>query len=58
MRHQSGQSLVEYIILVALVALVTVSATKQLGTKINTKINEIKEKIDSGIPIRLQPRND
>jgi Flp pilus assembly pilin Flp len=56
MKNQRGQSLVEYIILVALVALVTVSASKQLGSKINGKIQDIKEKIDSGIPVRLSPR--
>ena len=53
---QRGQSLVEYIILVALVTLVSVSATKLLGRKINTKFEEIKEQIDEGIPVRLSPK--
>lgn len=55
--NQKGQSLVEYIILVALVSLVTVTASRTLGQKINTKINEIKENIDTGIPVRLSPRS-
>lgn len=56
MRNQRGQSLVEYIILVALVALVTVSASKKLGSQINGKIQDIKEQIDEGIPVRLSPQ--
>ena len=54
-RNQSGQSLVEYMILMALVVLVCVSSTKLLGKKINTKFKEIKEHIDEGIPVNLSP---
>ncbi len=54
-RNDRGQSIVEYVILVALVSLVCVSATKLLGSKINTKINEVKEHIDEGIQVRLSP---
>jgi Flp pilus assembly pilin Flp len=54
-RNQSGQSLLEYMILLALVVLVCVGSTKLLGRKINTKFKEIKEQIDEGIPVRLSP---
>lgn len=55
MKNQSGQSLVEYMILLALVVLVCVGSTKLLGKKINTKFKEIKGQIDEGIPVRLSP---
>ena len=54
-RNESGQSLIEYMILLALVVLVCVSTTKLLGQKINTKFNEIRNQIDEGIPVRLSP---
>lgn len=55
MKNQSGQSLVEYVILVALVALVCVTSSKLLGTKINSKIKEIKTQINDGIDVKLSP---
>lgn len=55
LRNQNGQSLVEYMILLALVVLVCVSSTKLLGKKVNTKFKEIKGQIDEGIPVRLSP---
>ncbi len=54
--NNKGQSLVEYVILVALIALVSVTAAKQLGKKINYKLKEVQTKLDSGIPIRLSPK--
>ena len=54
-RNESGQSLIEYMILLALVVLVCVGSTKLLGSKIHAKFNEIREQIDSGIPVRLNP---
>lgn len=54
-RNERGQSLVEYMILMALVVLVCVGSTKLLGKKINTKFKEIKSQIDEGIPVRLSP---
>lgn len=54
-RNESGQGLVEYMILLALVVLVCVGSTKLLGKKINTKFKEIKSQIDEGIPVRLSP---
>ena len=55
-QKQSGQGLLEYLILIALIALISITATKKLGTKIQTKINEARNAIDRGIPIRLGPR--
>jgi Flp pilus assembly pilin Flp len=52
---QSGQSLIEYIILVALVVLVCVTSAKLLGTKVNAKLRDIKEQIDEHIDVRLSP---
>lgn len=53
-RNESGQSLLEYMILLAVVVLVCVGSTKALGSKIHTKFNEIKDKVD-GINIKLNP---
>ena len=55
MNNQKGQGLVEYIILMALVVLVCVSTTKLLGKKVNSKLKEVKEKIDEGITVNLSP---
>ena len=52
---EAGQSLIEYMILVALVVLVCVTSTKLLGTKINSKFKDIKEKIDQSIDVKLSP---
>jgi len=52
---ESGQSLIEYMILVALVVLVCVTSTKLLGTKINSKFKEIKDKIDESVVVKLSP---
>ncbi len=54
-RKESGQSLVEYMILLALVVLVCVGSTKLLGKKIHSKFREIREQVDEGIPVRLNP---
>lgn len=51
-----GQSLIEYVILVALIALISVTAAKLLGKKINTKLNEVRKAIDSSIPVRVGPK--
>lgn len=55
MRDQSGQGLIEYMILLALVVLVCVSSTKLLGKKVNSKFKEIREQIDESVPVRLSP---
>lgn len=54
-RDESGQSLIEYMILLALVVLVCVGSTKLLGSKIHTKFREIRDQIDEGIPVKLNP---
>jgi Flp pilus assembly pilin Flp len=54
-RNESGQSLLEYMILLALVVLVCVGATKSLGSKIQSKFKEIKDHIDESIPVKLNP---
>jgi Flp pilus assembly pilin Flp len=54
MSSESGQSLLEYMILLAVVVLVCVGSTKALGSKIHTKFNEIKDQVD-GINIKLNP---
>lgn len=53
--NESGQSLVEYMILLALVVLVCVGTTKALGSKLHSKFREIREQIDEGVPVRLNP---
>jgi Flp pilus assembly pilin Flp len=55
LRNQRGQGLLEYLILTALVALVCVGAAKLLGKKIQTKMKEVKNQIEEGIPVRLNP---
>ena len=54
-RNESGQSLLEYMILLALVVLVCVGSTKALGNKIHSKLKEIRDHIDEGIPVNLNP---
>lgn len=54
-RNEKGQSLIEYMILLALVVLVCVGTTKALGHKMHSKFREIREQIDDGIPVRLSP---
>ena len=53
MKNEKGQGLLEYVILVALVGMVCVSSSKLLGKKINAKIKDIKEHIDSSIPVEV-----
>ncbi|MGZ3696064.1 MAG: class III signal peptide-containing protein [Bdellovibrionota bacterium] len=55
LNNQKGQGLIEYMILLALVVLVCVGSTKALGKKVNSKFKEIKEQIDTGVPVRLSP---
>jgi Flp pilus assembly pilin Flp len=52
---QDGQSLIEYMILLALVVLVCVGTTKALGSKVHSKFREIRDQIEDGIPVRLNP---
>lgn len=45
-RKQAGQGLVEYIILVALVALTALVATRNFGQKVRGKIAEMNRSLD------------
>jgi Flp pilus assembly pilin Flp len=54
-RNESGQGLLEYLILLALVVLVCVGSTKLLGSKIQSKFREIRDEVDRSIPVRLNP---
>lgn len=40
-RKQSGQSLVEYALILALIAIVAVVVLKGIGTSINTKLGDV-----------------
>ena len=53
--NQSGQGLVEYMILLALVVLVCVGSTKLLGLKLNRRFTEIKNSIEESVPVKVQP---
>ena len=55
LKDQRGQGLVEYMILLALVVFVCVMSTKALGTKINSRFKDMRDKIDDSIPVRLSP---
>ena len=48
---ESGQGLIEYIILVALISLVSVVATENLGKKVKSKMNEIREAFDERVQV-------
>ena len=52
-RNESGQSLIEYMILVALVVIVCVTAVRNVGSTINGKFKEIRERIEKSVPIRI-----
>ena len=54
-KNERGQGLLEYMILLALVALVCVGSSKALGTKLHSKLREIRDHIDEGIPVNLNP---
>ncbi len=52
-KSESGQGLIEYMILLALVVIVCVAATRQLGQKVSSRFREIESKIDESVPIRI-----
>ena len=53
LRNNCGQGLLEYVILLALVALICVGSAKSLGFKLNAKIKEIKDQIDSSVSVNV-----
>lgn len=52
----SGQGLIEYVILVALIALVSVTAVRSVGAVISKKMTEVKQKIQDKVEVRISPR--
>lgn len=49
---RKGQGLTEYLILLILIAVVSISAAKSLGTTVREKIQTARQNIDSGITVR------
>lgn len=45
--NQSGQGLTEYLILLILVAVGAIGATKMLGTAVSTRLKDAKEQINA-----------
>lgn len=48
-RRQRGQSLVEYVALTALVAIVSIGTVKLFGSKVRTRLNQITNTFDRNI---------
>jgi Flp pilus assembly pilin Flp len=49
--NNQGQGLTEYITLVLLIAIVSIAATKTLGTRIKSKITEASDHINKEISL-------
>jgi Flp pilus assembly pilin Flp len=49
---ESGQGMIEYVILVALIGILAMVATENLGKKVRSKIGEINKAIDERVQIR------
>ncbi|MFM8175784.1 MAG: Flp family type IVb pilin [Pirellulaceae bacterium] len=45
-RGEEGASLVEYTLLLVLIAVVAIAAVSSLGTTVNTQMNNVSDKID------------
>ncbi len=50
--NESGQGMIEYVILVALIGILAMVATENLGKKVRSKIGEINKAIDERVQIR------
>jgi pilus assembly protein Flp/PilA len=46
LRRDEGASLVEYTLLLVLIAVVAITAVSTLGTTVSTQMNNIEDKID------------
>jgi pilus assembly protein Flp/PilA len=46
LRRDEGASLVEYTLLLVLIAVVAITAVSTLGTTVSTQMNSIEDKID------------
>jgi pilus assembly protein Flp/PilA len=49
-RHEKGQGLAEYALILALIALVAISALVFMGTQLSTELSQIGESIGSVTP--------
>ena len=56
--NQKGQGLTEYLILVLLIAVVSIAATRSLGNTIKMKIQEARNHINSDVTISSGSRDD
>lgn len=50
LKDEEGQGMVEYGIIVALIAVVVIGAVKTLGTKTNDTFNHVNQTLDADIP--------
>lgn len=55
-RNQTGQSLVEYVALTALVAIVSIGTVKVFGGKIRSRLNQITNTFDKNVQQGLSGR--
>jgi pilus assembly protein Flp/PilA len=46
LRREEGASLVEYTLLLVLIAVVAITAVSTLGTTVSTQMNNVEDKID------------
>lgn len=56
-RKQKGQSLVEYVALTALVAIVSIGTVKVFGGKVRSRLNQITNTFDRNVQQGLKARN-
>ena len=49
LRNESGQGLTEYLILVVLIAVISITATRSLGRTIKDKIQTARQHIDQDV---------
>lgn len=50
--NQKGQGLTEYLILLVLIAIISIGATKELGKSVKGRLDKAKKKINAEIVIR------
>jgi Flp pilus assembly pilin Flp len=56
-RRQAGQSLVEYVALTALVAIVSIGTVKVFGGKVRSRLNQITNTFDRNVQQGLKSRS-
>ena len=52
LKNQNGQGVMEYLILTGLIGIFCLAAVKKFGKSINTRINNMNEKIQKEIEIK------